>query len=70
MGNSILDHLEYYGVPLGDRTEQGSCRIVMDPRVATFKVEDPEGNFVLSRDDPSSSVLKMKTESRISSSFI
>lgn len=48
-GNSIVDHLEYYGVKLGGET-WGSCKIVMDPRLAQqFGSEDLGGNFVLTK---------------------
>ncbi|KAH7856468.1 hypothetical protein Vadar_001710 [Vaccinium darrowii] len=70
VGSSIWDHLEYYGVELGDRTEEGSCRIVMDSRMTAYRVEDPDGNFILYRDDPSASAVKMKTEPKIRSKFI
>lgn len=70
VGSSIWDHLEYYGVELGDRTEEGSCRIVMDSRMTAYRVEDPDGNFILYRDDPSASVVKRKTEPTIQSQFI
>ncbi|XVF38649.1 hypothetical protein REPUB_Repub20aG0120600 [Reevesia pubescens] len=60
-GNSIADHLNYYGVDL--MCEQWrSCRIVMDPRVSEYGKTDIEGNFVLSR-DPAKLVLKMNTQS-------
>lgn len=70
VGSSIWDHLECYGVELGDRTEEGSCRIVMDSRMTAYRVEDPDGNFILYRDDPSASVVKRKTEPTIQSQFI
>ncbi|GMP56768.1 hypothetical protein CsSME_00021122 [Camellia sinensis var. sinensis] len=68
MGNSISDHLEYYGVELGGDTPR-TCRIVMDPRVAEYGVQDLGGNFILSR-DPSTSVVKLKIESSIPSNVI
>lgn len=47
-GNSISDHLVYYGVELMAET-WGSCRIVMDHPLAKYGRTDSEGNFVLSR---------------------
>ncbi|MBA0585358.1 hypothetical protein Gorai_016138, partial [Gossypium raimondii] len=47
-GNSIMDHLNYYGVDLMCQ-EWRSCRIVMDPRVAEYGKTDHKGNFILSR---------------------
>ncbi|KAA3485315.1 lipase-like [Gossypium australe] len=47
-GNSIMDHLNYYGVDLMCQ-EWRSCRIVMDPRVAEYGKMDHKGNFILSR---------------------
>ncbi|GFZ08973.1 alpha/beta-Hydrolases superfamily protein [Actinidia rufa] len=60
VGDSITDHLEYYGVELGSEVP-GTCRIVMDPRMADYSTQDLAGNFVLYR-DPSASIVKMKTE--------
>ncbi|XAR57122.1 Triacylglycerol lipase [Bertholletia excelsa] len=59
VGNSISDHLEYFDVKLGGETT-GTCRIVMDPRVAMYSRRDLDGNIVLSR-VPSSTIVKMKT---------
>lgn len=64
-GNSVLDHLEYYGVHLGG-DGSGFCRIVMDPRLDLYSVQDLNGSFVLSR-NPSDSVAKTTIESSISS---
>ncbi|GMJ02038.1 hypothetical protein like AT5G18640 [Hibiscus trionum] len=47
-GNSIADHLSYYGVDLMCR-DWRSCRIVMDPHVADYGKTDLKGNFILSR---------------------
>ncbi|XVE65664.1 hypothetical protein DITRI_Ditri08aG0018300 [Diplodiscus trichospermus] len=60
-GNSIVDHLNYYGVDLMCQ-QWRSCRIVMDPRVAEYGKTDHKGNFVLSR-EPATVVLKMNTGS-------
>ncbi|KAL3812824.1 hypothetical protein ACJIZ3_014092 [Penstemon smallii] len=56
-GNSISDHLAYYGVEMGCDTSSG-CRIVMDPRVVSYGRTDLDGNFILSR-DPSISILTL-----------
>ncbi|XP_057468582.1 lipase-like isoform X2 [Actinidia eriantha] len=68
VGDSITDHLEYYGVELGSEVP-GTCRIVMDPRMADYSTHDLAGNFVLYR-DPSASIVKMKTESSTPSNSI
>lgn len=64
-GNSVLDHLEYYGVHLGG-DGSGVCRFVFDPQLDTYAMQDLDGNFVLTR-NPSDSVAKMITKSNISS---
>ncbi|KAJ4722234.1 Lipase [Melia azedarach] len=60
-GNSVSDHLFYFGVKLGCDAWR-SCGIVMDPRVAEYGKTDLQGNFVLSR-IPATPILKLKTES-------
>ncbi|RVW55699.1 Lipase [Vitis vinifera] len=60
-GNSIADHLEYYGVILHSES-WNSCRIVMDPLVNEYIATDADGNFRLSK-DPAVSVIKMNTRS-------
>ncbi|KAL5782366.1 hypothetical protein ACOSP7_007395 [Xanthoceras sorbifolium] len=60
-GNSISDHLVYYGIQLGCDTWR-SCRIVMDPRVVGYGTTDPQGNFVASRNF-TTPILKLNTES-------
>lgn len=60
-GNSISDHLVYFGVRMGCK-EWTSCRIVMDPRVAEYGKTDLKGNFILSR-PPAASILKLRTDS-------
>lgn len=60
VGNSISDHLEYYGVKLG-ALGSDACKIVMDTRLAAYSSQDQAGNIILSR-NPSSSVVKMKSE--------
>ncbi|KAK4388474.1 Lipase [Sesamum angolense] len=59
-GNSISDHLTYYGVQMGCDSSSG-CKIIMDPRVVGYGKTDQEGNLILSR-DPSRSILKLKTD--------
>lgn len=55
-GNSISDHLVYFGVELmGDPS--GSCKIVTDPRIMKYGTADPKGNLVLSK-TPVVSVLR------------
>ncbi|XP_059460838.1 probable feruloyl esterase A [Corylus avellana] len=62
-GNSISDHLVYYGVELMCRTP-GTCRIVMDSQVTEYGKVDLVGNFILSR-DPATPVIKLNRESDI-----
>ncbi|KAL0376494.1 UNVERIFIED_CONTAM: Lipase [Sesamum calycinum] len=59
-GNSISDHLKYYGVEMGCDTPSG-CRIVMDPRVVAYARKDLDGNLILSR-ELSDSILKLNTD--------
>ncbi|KAL3727595.1 hypothetical protein ACJRO7_032348 [Eucalyptus globulus] len=56
-GNSITDHLLYYGVELMAET-WGSCKIVMDPRLKEYGSED-KGNPMLLR-NPSASALRLR----------
>ncbi|CAL0309031.1 unnamed protein product [Lupinus luteus] len=58
-GNSISDHLEYYGVRLGS-DEPMTCKIVMDTHVLNLSSRDSRGNIILSR-DPATSILRMST---------
>ncbi|XP_009606863.1 lipase-like isoform X1 [Nicotiana tabacum] len=60
-GNSISDHLRYYGVKLACDVSAG-CRIVMDNGLAAYRTLDSDGNVIFSR-DISSSVLRMNVES-------
>ncbi|QCD77010.1 triacylglycerol lipase [Vigna unguiculata] len=48
-GNSIADHLVYYGVDMGS-DDPSSCRIVMNPSTQDASIKDSRGNIVLSRD--------------------
>ncbi|KAF7837865.1 lipase-like [Senna tora] len=51
-GNSISDHLVYYGVEMGSG-EPGTCRIVMNPQASDHSIRDSRGNILLSRDPAS-----------------
>lgn len=61
VGNSILDHLAYYGVQMGCQ-DGGSCKIIMDPSTDAYKSIDIEGNVVLSRSP--SNILRSSSESK------
>ncbi|XP_057960136.1 lipase-like [Malania oleifera] len=67
-GNSISDHLVYYGVELEAET-WGSCRIVMDPVMAKYSRADLSGNFVLSK-DPAAFILGVHAESDGGTNFV
>ncbi|GAA0146626.1 hydrolase [Lithospermum erythrorhizon] len=61
-GNSIADHLVYYGVEMGcDDESDNSCKIVMDARVAASATQDQLGNFIFTKNS-SFSTLKMNGE--------
>jgi len=60
-GNSVADHLVYFGVELMCETWR-SCGIVMDSLAKEYGKMDVKGNIVFSRD---SSILRMKTETNI-----
>ncbi|XP_040988029.1 probable feruloyl esterase A isoform X1 [Juglans microcarpa x Juglans regia] len=62
-GTSISDHLVYYGVELMSGVP-GTCRIVMDPRIAEYGTRDLSGNFVLSR-VPTTPTIRLNTEAGI-----
>ncbi|XP_020220717.1 lipase [Cajanus cajan] len=59
-GNSIVDHLAYYGVDMGS-DEPSSCRIVMDSHVQKTSIKDSRGNLILSR-DPATPIIKLSRE--------
>lgn len=59
-GNSILDHLEYYGIQMGSG-EPGTCRIVMGPQASDNSIRDSNGNIFLSR-DPASPLQELSFE--------
>ncbi|XP_021728782.1 lipase-like isoform X1 [Chenopodium quinoa] len=48
MGNSVLDHLVYYGVNLAAET-WNSCRIVSGPHLLKYATTDHAGNIILSK---------------------
>ena len=60
-GNSIADHLIYYGVEMGCNESTSTCRIVMDQGLAAYGLTDADGNFVVLRDPPKL-VLKLNTD--------
>ncbi|XP_051127627.1 lipase-like isoform X2 [Andrographis paniculata] len=59
-GNSIADHLNYYGIEMGCDVPS-SCTLVMDPRVALYSRRDPDGNLILFRDPSMTSTSKLNT---------
>lgn len=59
-GNSITDHLRYFGIKLACDVSAG-CRIVMDNGLASYRTADSDGNVIFSR-NISSSVLRMNVE--------
>lgn len=46
-GNSISDHLVYFGVQMGC-DDVVTCKILMDPRLAAYSTQDQSGNFIMS----------------------
>nr|GEV61767.1 probable feruloyl esterase A isoform X1 [Tanacetum cinerariifolium] len=64
-GNSISDHLTYFGVEMGCDTTSSKCKIVMAPSLASYGKEDDYGNFILSR-VPSKFISKIIPEPRMS----
>ncbi|WCJ23542.1 alpha/beta-Hydrolases superfamily protein [Euphorbia peplus] len=61
-GNSIADHLIYFGVALqGDAWR--SCGIVMNSGLKVYSKTDETGNVILSR-NPNSSIIKLNTENQ------
>ncbi|KAL2341160.1 hypothetical protein Fmac_009100 [Flemingia macrophylla] len=56
-GNSIVDHLSYYGVDMGS-DEPSSCRIVMDSNVQKTSIKDSRGNLILSK-NPATPLIKL-----------
>ncbi|KAJ0977606.1 hypothetical protein J5N97_013080 [Dioscorea zingiberensis] len=59
-GNSVLDHLTYYGTKLQADTS-GSCKIVMSKDMAQYQTH-AAGSVVLSRKPISQSILKQRPE--------
>ncbi|XP_056168672.1 lipase-like isoform X1 [Syzygium oleosum] len=66
-GNSLTDHLVYYGVGLMAET-WGSCKIVVDARLKEYGGEDIKGNLILSR-NPSAFALRLPSDSDAKSNF-
>ncbi|XP_056172945.1 lipase-like isoform X1 [Syzygium oleosum] len=66
-GNSLTDHLVYYGVGLMAET-WGSCKIVMDARLKEYGGEDVKGNLIVSR-NLSASALRLPSDSDAKSNF-
>ncbi|XP_048133886.1 uncharacterized protein LOC115753678 [Rhodamnia argentea] len=66
-GNSIADHVVYYGVGLMAETWR-SCKIVTDPRLKEYGGEDVNGNLMLSR-NPSAAALRLPSDSDANSNF-
>lgn len=64
-GNSISDHLEYYGVELMAET-WGSCRIVRNTAIEKYGMKDVKGNLVLSKDF-TDGVLQLSSKSNVGS---
>ena len=62
-GNSVVDHLVYYGVDMRADTPS-SCKMFMDPRVLAYSKRDSRGNLFLSR-DPAAPLKKLRTELEI-----
>lgn len=60
-GNSIADHLVYYGVEMGS-DEPSSCRIVMNPSIQNASIKDSRGNIILYRDHVTP-IIKLSGES-------
>ncbi|ONK63442.1 uncharacterized protein A4U43_C07F15200 [Asparagus officinalis] len=67
-GNSILDHLTYYGIQLS-ADSWGSCRIVMDIKIKQYHM-DSVGNIIMSRDPSMPSFLKLVSQNNTGSSSV
>ncbi|KAK9288907.1 hypothetical protein L1049_017376 [Liquidambar formosana] len=65
-GNSISDHLVYFGIELMGETWR-SCRIVMNPNIEKYGRTDLNGNFILSKDP---AILKLNSHSNVGSNFV
>ncbi|XP_020103422.1 lipase-like isoform X2 [Ananas comosus] len=55
-GNSIADHLEYFGIDM-QADNWGSCRIIMDYSVLQYEM-DLSGNIILSKDPLAPSIVQ------------
>ncbi|XP_042475021.1 lipase-like isoform X2 [Macadamia integrifolia] len=62
-GNSIFDHLAYFGVDLRAKT-WGSCKMVTDSYTLSYGKTDLNGNIILSR-NPAISVSKLNTQTAV-----
>lgn len=67
-GNSILDHLTYFGVQLSSDT-WGSCRIIMDNKLKQYHM-DAAGNIVMSRDSKMPSFLKLVSQNNTDRNYV
>ncbi|XP_071702069.1 probable feruloyl esterase A [Rutidosis leptorrhynchoides] len=63
-GNSISDHLSYFGIEMGCDTSS-KCKIVMAPSLASYGKIDDNGNFALSK-TPTKFILKKKLNHAVS----
>ncbi|KAL0823723.1 hypothetical protein Bca101_047400 [Brassica carinata] len=61
-GNSISDHLSYFGVELHCETWR-QCSIVMSHEMDRFSKKDSKGNLIMSRTVPSTNVEVLKLKS-------
>ncbi|KAK6913805.1 Fungal lipase-like domain [Dillenia turbinata] len=69
-GNSIQDHLVYFGVQLMGEAWATSCGIVMSPGTEHYRRTDLDGNFVLSRCLDASSILELDGQSNVGSNSL
>ncbi|KAK6930116.1 Fungal lipase-like domain [Dillenia turbinata] len=69
-GNSVQDHLVYFGVELMGEAWGNSCGIVMNPGMEHYRRTDLDGNFVLSRSLNASSILKLNGQSNVRSNSL
>lgn len=65
-GNSISDHLVYFGIELMGETWR-SCRIVMNPNIEKYGRTDLNGNFIFSKDP---AILKLNSHSNVVSNLV
>ncbi|XP_020267756.1 lipase-like [Asparagus officinalis] len=67
-GNSISDHLSYYGIELS-ADSWNSCRIIMDGKLKQYHM-DPAGNIFMSRDPSMPSFLKLVSQNKTGRSSV